>query len=184
MRLGRWGRRHRSLVATAVAILATATVGLAAGLVAVNAEKDRTERARLAESEQRALAQAREKEARDKEAEARAVLGFVQDKILAAARPEGTGGWPGPRGDPPRGPGGGAAAGRVLIPGPAAGGGGGADDPGHLVLVPGRRRDGRAAVSDRPRRYTARLGPDHPDTLSSMNTSPSATTTWAGTPRR
>src|SRR3954451_11287542 len=62
VRLGRWGRRHRSLVATAVAILPTATVGLAAGLVAVNAEKDRTEQARLAEAQQRALAQAREQE--------------------------------------------------------------------------------------------------------------------------
>jgi tetratricopeptide (TPR) repeat protein/tRNA A-37 threonylcarbamoyl transferase component Bud32 len=92
VRLGRWGRRHRSLVATAVAILATATVGLAAGLVAVNAEKNRTEQARQAEIQQRALAQAREKEARDKEEEARAVLSFVQDKILAAARPEGQAG--------------------------------------------------------------------------------------------
>ena len=57
MRLGRWGRRHRSLVATAVAILATATVGLAAGLVAVNAEKNHTEQARLAEARQRTRAE-------------------------------------------------------------------------------------------------------------------------------
>lgn len=95
-RLARWGRRHRSLVATAAAILATATIGLAAGLFAVNAEKNRTERARLAEVFQRTRAeagerqaQAKEAEARDKEAEARAVLDFLKDKILAAARPEG-----------------------------------------------------------------------------------------------
>ena len=94
VRLGRWGRRHRSLVATAVAILATATVGLAAGLVAVNAEKNHTEQARLAEvrSSGRWPRRDEEQEARDKEAEARAVLGFVQDKILAAARPEGQAG--------------------------------------------------------------------------------------------
>jgi non-specific serine/threonine protein kinase/serine/threonine-protein kinase len=95
-RLSRWGRHHRSLVATAVAVLGTATVGLAAGLWVVNAERARTELARQGEAQQRKLAVAREKdardkeqEARDKEAEARAVLGFVQDKILAAARPEG-----------------------------------------------------------------------------------------------
>jgi tetratricopeptide (TPR) repeat protein len=88
-RVARWSRRHRPLVATAVAILATATAGLAAGLFAVNAEKNRTELARLGESHQRTRAEAREKEARDKEAEAKAVLGFVENKILAAARPKG-----------------------------------------------------------------------------------------------
>jgi len=102
-RLARWGRRHRPLVATAVAILATATVGLTAGLVAVSTEKNRTELARQGEARQRMRAEAgekiardkekeardQEKEARDRELEARAVLDFVQDKILAAARPEG-----------------------------------------------------------------------------------------------
>jgi serine/threonine protein kinase/tetratricopeptide (TPR) repeat protein len=102
-RLSRWGRRHRSLVAAAVAILATATAGLGAGLVAVNAEKDRTELARQGESQQRRRAEAGEKQARDqeklaraKEAEIKAVLGFVEDKILAAARPEGHEGGLGP----------------------------------------------------------------------------------------
>src|SRR5262249_37523824 len=84
----RWGRRRRPLVATAVAILGTATLGLAAGLVVVNDEKNRTELARQGEAQQRSLAVAREQEARDQEEEARAVLGFVRDKILAAARPE------------------------------------------------------------------------------------------------
>jgi eukaryotic-like serine/threonine-protein kinase len=94
-RVARWGRRHRSSVATAVAILVTATVGLAAGLVAVSAEKNRTELARQGENRQRLRAEAGEKEAhekervaREKEEEARAVLTFVQHKILAAARPE------------------------------------------------------------------------------------------------
>src|SRR5262249_9829481 len=59
------------------------------GLVAVSAEKNRTELARQGEARQRARAEAGEKEARTKEEETRAVLGFVQDKILAAARPEG-----------------------------------------------------------------------------------------------
>jgi serine/threonine protein kinase len=102
-RLSRWGRRHRSLGAAAVAILATATAGLGAGLVAVNAEKDLTELARQGEENQRRRAEAGEKEARDqetlaraKEAEIKGVLGFVEEKILAAARPEGQGGGLGP----------------------------------------------------------------------------------------
>ena len=54
----------------------------------------------------------------------------------------------GPGWDPAQGPG--SLLSRPL-PGPAAGRGICADDPGQFVLVPGRRRDGRAAVSDRPR---------------------------------
>ena len=45
-RLRRWGRRHRSLVSSLTALLATATVALAAGLLLVNAEKNRTSEAR------------------------------------------------------------------------------------------------------------------------------------------
>jgi serine/threonine-protein kinase len=44
-RLGRWGRRHRTAVASAAVLLLTAVAGLAAGLVAVNAERARTARA-------------------------------------------------------------------------------------------------------------------------------------------
>jgi eukaryotic-like serine/threonine-protein kinase len=102
-RLSRWGRRHRSLMVSAGAILATATAALAAGLVAVNDEKDRTELARQGEARQRQRAEVGEREARDqertaraKEAEAQAVLDFVQAKILAAARPEGVEGGLGP----------------------------------------------------------------------------------------
>jgi serine/threonine-protein kinase len=45
-RLGRWGRRHRPLVASLTALLLTAVVALAIGIVTVNREKDRTEDAR------------------------------------------------------------------------------------------------------------------------------------------
>ncbi len=42
VRLTRWGRRHRTAVTTGAALLLTTTLALAAGLVAVNAEKERT----------------------------------------------------------------------------------------------------------------------------------------------
>jgi hypothetical protein len=45
-RLRRWGRRHRTVVASAAVLLVTAVLGLAVGLVAVNAERQRTEAAR------------------------------------------------------------------------------------------------------------------------------------------
>jgi serine/threonine-protein kinase len=52
-RLGRWGRRHRAAVAGAAVLLVTAVLGLAAGLLAVNAERQRTEQARAAEAQRR-----------------------------------------------------------------------------------------------------------------------------------
>jgi serine/threonine-protein kinase len=45
-RLARWGRRHRPLVAAALAVLLTAVAALAAGIVVVNGERQRTEQAR------------------------------------------------------------------------------------------------------------------------------------------
>jgi serine/threonine-protein kinase len=57
-RLGRWGRRHRTAVASAAVLLVTAVVGLAVGLVAVNAERQRTEAARAAEATRRQQARA------------------------------------------------------------------------------------------------------------------------------
>jgi serine/threonine-protein kinase len=45
-RLARWGRRHRPLVASALALLLTAVAALAAGIVVVNGERQRTEQAR------------------------------------------------------------------------------------------------------------------------------------------
>jgi serine/threonine-protein kinase len=52
-RLARWGRRHRTAVAGAGILLVTAVVGLTAGLVAVNAERRRTEQARAEEARRR-----------------------------------------------------------------------------------------------------------------------------------
>jgi serine/threonine-protein kinase len=45
-RLARWGRRHRPLVAAGAALLVTAVAALAAGIVVVNGERQRTEQAR------------------------------------------------------------------------------------------------------------------------------------------
>jgi hypothetical protein len=45
-RLARWGRRHRPLVAAAMALLMTAVAALAAGVAVVRGERDRTEQAR------------------------------------------------------------------------------------------------------------------------------------------
>jgi eukaryotic-like serine/threonine-protein kinase len=52
-RLGRWGRRHRAAVAGAAVLLLATVAGLAIGLVAVNAERQRTEQARAAEARRR-----------------------------------------------------------------------------------------------------------------------------------
>jgi tetratricopeptide (TPR) repeat protein len=163
-------------VATALAILATATVGLAAGLVAVNIEKNHTEQARLAEFQQRTRAEAGEKqardkeqEARDKEAEARAVLGFVQDKILAAARPEGQAGGLGPEVTLRKAL---EAAlpqvessfqGRPLV-----------EAAVRMTLGTSFWHLSDAATAEQQyqiarARYTAELGPDHPDTLKSLH---------------
>jgi serine/threonine-protein kinase len=49
-RLARWSRRHRPLVASAVALLVTAVLALAVGILAVNREKKRTEEALAAQS--------------------------------------------------------------------------------------------------------------------------------------
>jgi tetratricopeptide (TPR) repeat protein/tRNA A-37 threonylcarbamoyl transferase component Bud32 len=96
VRAGRFARKHKVVVATAAAVLFTATIGLAAGLYFVSAEKNRTELARQGEETQRIaaenqaeLARKNETDARDREAETRAALDFVENKILAAARPEG-----------------------------------------------------------------------------------------------
>jgi tetratricopeptide (TPR) repeat protein/tRNA A-37 threonylcarbamoyl transferase component Bud32 len=167
--VGRWGRRHRSLVATAMAILVTATVGLSTGLVAVNAEKNRTELARQGEAHQRKLAVTRETQARENEAEMRAVLAFVQDRILAAARPEGQEGGLGhdatlrkaveaalPQVES-------LFQGRPLV-----------EASVRMTVGSSLFYLGDAAAAEQQYRiardrYAAHFGPDHPDTLSSMN---------------
>src|SRR5262249_53353418 len=57
VRGGRWARMHKASVATAAAVLLTATLGLALGLFFVNAERNRTELARQGEQQQRVEAQ-------------------------------------------------------------------------------------------------------------------------------
>jgi serine/threonine-protein kinase len=52
-RLGRWARRHRTLVASGFLLLATVVVALAVGLAIVNAERRQTEQARAAEARRR-----------------------------------------------------------------------------------------------------------------------------------
>jgi tetratricopeptide (TPR) repeat protein/tRNA A-37 threonylcarbamoyl transferase component Bud32 len=64
-RLGRWGRRHRTAVAGAAALLVTAVVGLAAGLWAVNAERQRTRQALAGEQQARADEAKRRRQARE-----------------------------------------------------------------------------------------------------------------------
>jgi len=102
VRAGRFVRKRKALVATAAAALLTSTIGLALGLIFVNAEKNRTELARQdAENQRIAAEQARQdtenqraaaeksaQEARSREAETKAVLGFVENKVFAAARPK------------------------------------------------------------------------------------------------
>jgi serine/threonine-protein kinase len=98
-RAWRWCRRNPALGALA-ALAATLTIAiglstsvsayrngqLATRLQAKNVEANRN----LIKARDNLIqAQTMEAEARDKQAEAKAVLGFVQEKILAAARPEG-----------------------------------------------------------------------------------------------
>jgi serine/threonine protein kinase/tetratricopeptide (TPR) repeat protein len=82
IRTGRWLRRHRPLVAGAVALL-LAAVPLSL-VIAVQADRDKHEIAG-----QKDLAQANEKAANEREAETKAVLEFVENRVFAAARPEG-----------------------------------------------------------------------------------------------
>jgi serine/threonine protein kinase/tetratricopeptide (TPR) repeat protein len=79
--LRRWGRRHRPLVASAAVLLITATAALGIGLVMVNHEKNRTVAALAAEQEAKETAEA-------KEQETQAVLDFVENRVFAAARPK------------------------------------------------------------------------------------------------
>jgi tetratricopeptide (TPR) repeat protein/tRNA A-37 threonylcarbamoyl transferase component Bud32 len=80
-RLRRWGRRHRPWVVGAIVLLVTATAALGIGLVAVNEQKNRTVAALAAEKEAKETAQTRERETR-------AVLDFVKNRVFAAARPK------------------------------------------------------------------------------------------------
>jgi tetratricopeptide (TPR) repeat protein len=101
-RLRKFVRRNRGLV-TAACLLVTALLagfaGTAWGLVRAQRARDaethqriEAERAQTAEAEQRRLAERARTTAESKEAETAAVLSFVEQKIFAAARPEGLAG--------------------------------------------------------------------------------------------
>jgi tetratricopeptide (TPR) repeat protein/tRNA A-37 threonylcarbamoyl transferase component Bud32 len=110
VRSRRWIARHRTLVAGAAASLLVALVALGAGLVLLTAanQRERDLRAQAQSNEEKALASAAaEKKARQEavaaavaekharetaqqsEAETKAVLRFVGTKVFAAARPKG-----------------------------------------------------------------------------------------------
>ncbi len=65
-RLARWGRRHKSIVTGAAALLITAVVALSAGVILVGREQHRTELQRRRADEQRILAIAKSHEANQK----------------------------------------------------------------------------------------------------------------------
>jgi tetratricopeptide (TPR) repeat protein/tRNA A-37 threonylcarbamoyl transferase component Bud32 len=84
-RAGRWARRRRTVVTSAVAALLVGAIGLVTATVLL-AQANERERAA------RELAQANEKAAAEREAETKAVLEFVENRVFAAARPEGESG--------------------------------------------------------------------------------------------
>jgi eukaryotic-like serine/threonine-protein kinase len=89
VKAGRWVRRHRPLVTGAAALL-LAAVPLSL-LLAVNRDEARrqAERDKQATQQQKEIAEANEKIATEREAETRAVLDFVENRVFAAARPKG-----------------------------------------------------------------------------------------------
>jgi serine/threonine protein kinase/tetratricopeptide (TPR) repeat protein len=164
-KLKRFAQRHRAAVLTGVSMVAALLVGAAvatwqavvatrarqAALVAVGAEKEAKE-----------LAQARE-------AETKAVLEFVENRVFAAARPEGQAG----------GLGRDVTLGRAVEAAAPFVDKSFTNQPliearlrltlGRSFLYGGKPRI--AAAQDQAARaiYTKELGPDHPDTLVSMN---------------
>ncbi|MGO9469647.1 MAG: tetratricopeptide repeat protein [Isosphaeraceae bacterium] len=88
-RTRRWMRRHRTLVTSTAAVLIFGVVGLA-GFATILAEKNRDLDGRNKDLDiQRQAAVKAERSAREEEAKTRAVLGFFQEKVLAASRPLG-----------------------------------------------------------------------------------------------
>jgi serine/threonine protein kinase/tetratricopeptide (TPR) repeat protein len=164
-RLRKLARRHkRPLLAAALVLLA-----LIGGIIGTTAGMVRAQRAQGAETEQRRIAQDNEKAAKEREAETRAVLSFVETKILAAARPKDQGGGQGY--DVKL-----ADAVKSALP---------FVDKSFTSepLIEGRLRrtmgisffylgDAKTAIEQFQAAreiYTVHLGPDHPETLHSMN---------------
>jgi eukaryotic-like serine/threonine-protein kinase len=101
-RLKKFARKNKGPVLTALSILfflVIAVIGTTWGLIRAERARAEAVRARQAEVEQRQLAQANaeaeskaKKTAEAREAETRAVLDFVQNRVFAAARPKGQAG--------------------------------------------------------------------------------------------
>jgi serine/threonine protein kinase len=79
VRLLRWGRRHRTLVASLAALLVTAVVGLALGIVFVNNERARTDEQRQIALGQKKFAEEQKQIAVANEAHALRNLRLAQD---------------------------------------------------------------------------------------------------------
>jgi hypothetical protein len=95
VQVARWARKHRTAVTSMVVLLATGLVATTLGVVLINQERLQTawqrDRAMSAETKSRAnqaKAEEGERKAKQSDAEARSILTFFQNKILAAGRPE------------------------------------------------------------------------------------------------
>jgi len=94
VRVGRWSRQNRTFVISTLAVLGFGVIGLA-GFASILAGKNRElDKQRLQAVEQRNLALKAEKtakneetKAKNSESESRAMLDFLESKVLAAARP-------------------------------------------------------------------------------------------------
>jgi eukaryotic-like serine/threonine-protein kinase len=176
MRAARWRRRYPRQVTGAIALL-LATVALSV-VVAVNrdnarrqaerSEREIREQKDIAEA-QREVAEAKEKTANEREVETRAVIDFVEQKIFAAARPENQEGGMGYDVQL-------ADALKAALPFVETGF---KDQPLiearlRMTLGTSFRYLGKTKTSAEQEEaartiYTKYLGPDHPDTLRSMN---------------
>jgi tetratricopeptide (TPR) repeat protein/tRNA A-37 threonylcarbamoyl transferase component Bud32 len=81
-RLGRWGRRHRTSVASAAALLLTAVVALAVGLVVVNAERARTAQANAALAAEKERTQAAYQAEARRRQQARDALDAMSSQVI------------------------------------------------------------------------------------------------------
>jgi serine/threonine protein kinase/tetratricopeptide (TPR) repeat protein len=93
--LAKFVRRNRRIARSVAAVflaLVAGVLGTSWGLVRAERARVDADNARLAATEDRRLAEANEKTAKLRQAETRAVLDFVENKVFAAARPEGKGG--------------------------------------------------------------------------------------------
>jgi serine/threonine protein kinase len=175
-RASRWGRKHSTAVASLGMLLKTGLAASSAGLVLINEERIKTghalDRALKAEGQATAnLASAREQgqRAKQSEAEARAVLSFFQDKVLAAGRPEDQDGGLGPE----------VTLRKALDKAEASVAGQFADQPTVEASLRSTMGESYRLLGDFQRAMTQHeratvlrtknLGPDHPATLTSMS---------------